>query len=98
MKTNTITQIQIHPDQLINAIANEIEKRISFKKTMQIKEPPNFEKIPIKWLFDKKIISRSSLYKKVKTGEIKIQKLGGRTYVDRVQFNSIFHEVSIEIN
>lgn len=96
MKVRTITQLEITPEHLIQAIADEIEKRL---RTNPTSEKPSdlaqLDKIPTLWLYENRIISKTSLYKKVKSGEIIIHKLGGRSYVDRKEFAEAFHKVNI---
>lgn len=98
MNQTIYTQLQITPNELINAICDELEKRLEKQKPKKQEASESFDKIPISEIFDRKIISKPTFYRKVKEGIIVLHKLGGRSYVDRYQFNEAFHSVKIHNN
>ena len=54
-----------------------------------------FGKIPIQEIFKQKLLSKPTLYSHVKAGTITIYKMGGRSYVDAIEFNNAFKKVKI---
>lgn len=52
--------------------------------------------IPILDLFKNKIFSRPTFYEHVKSGKITMYKLGGRSFVDKEEFESNFQKVEIK--
>jgi hypothetical protein len=56
---------------------------------------PTFGKIPVLEIFAQKMLSKPTFYSHVKSGKITLYKMGGRSYVDAVEFNNAFRKVKI---
>jgi hypothetical protein len=65
------------------------------KEEPQLLSEPHINKIPIKEIFLKKMMSKGTFYSHVRSGKITLYKLGNRSYVDRVEFEQAFKKVMI---
>ena len=87
-----------NPFDIFEKKLNNIESlliNLNSAKESKIAIQQTLGKIPILDIFDKKLLSKPTLYKHVKAGTIKLYKLGGRSYVDAEEFNNCFRDVKI---
>lgn len=76
-------------------IEEAVSEALQRSKVTSNEPSPTFGKIPIQEIFTKKLLSKPTLYAHVKAGTITLYKMGGRSYVDAVEFNNAFTKVKI---
>ena len=86
----------LNPFDGIYTELSEIKSLLLVQANSKRAEPeikPDFDKIPIQEIFKKKYLSKPTFYDHVRSGRIKLYKLGSRSFVDRNEFNAAFEKV-----
>ena len=81
--------------QEVNDLKATMRDFIEKKDKINIKQTTLFKYMPIQDIFDAGLMTRSTFYKYMKEGKYHLYKLGGRSYVDRIEFENAFHGVQI---
>jgi hypothetical protein len=86
-----------NPFSTIEAYLNRIENHL-IEKSGSSSIPSNsadgeFRFMPIQDIFDRKICSKPTFYEHLKKGEFSLYKFGDKSFVDKAEFISAFHEV-----
>ena len=76
-------------DEIIQRL-DKIEALLNNTIKIEKREKMGVDKVPVKWIIEKRLLSKPTLYKYFKEGKIVCYKLGGRSYVDVKQFNEAF--------
>ncbi len=87
---------------ILDTILEEVTSLKSLLKEIAIEKEtkkPNtddqFKYMPIKEIFKLKIITPATFYKYMREGKFQLFKFGGRSFVDRNEFENAFHGVKL---
>jgi hypothetical protein len=90
-----VTIVQITPTELEELIRKTLESVLSNSSQ---KTPPNIEGIkfiPTMDIYEQKIMSKPTLYAHVRQGKITLYKFGGRSYVNKEEFEAQFQKTTL---
>lgn len=84
-------------EELEKKILTGVEKLLKEKKDPVAPNTRELKYIPVTELIAKKVCSRATLYAHYKSGHFSLYKFGGKTFVDREEFEKAFRKVQIRI-